>query len=156
MTCKIRRGGVRAFSSRALSNYKEGGGLPLNERQRRFADEYPIDLNATQAAIRAGYSEKTAYSVGHRLLKNVEIQKCIQARLQDRAERTEITQDKVLKELAKIGFADAADYADSQLKYSNKIKALLLVGKHLGMFERREDMDIEDIESTRKEVFGDD
>lgn len=66
----------------------------LTERQKRFGDEYFIDLNLTQAAIRAGYSEKTAYSAGQRLLKNVEVQKYIQERLKSRQERTEITQDR--------------------------------------------------------------
>ena len=85
--------------------------MGMNERQKRFCDEYLIDLNATQAAIRAGYSEKTAYSMGQRLLKNVEIQNQLQKRKQDRVERTEITQDMVLYELANIAFSNAADYA---------------------------------------------
>lgn len=84
----------------------------LNDRQQKFCDEYLIDLNATQAAIRAGYSEKTAYSMGQRLLKNVEIQNYISERKQDRVERTEITQDMVLKELALIAFSKATDYAN--------------------------------------------
>lgn len=83
----------------------------LNERQERFCNEYLIDLNATQAAIRAGYKETTAYSMGQRLLKNVEVQAYIQQRKQDRVERTEITQDMVLRELALIAFSNAADYA---------------------------------------------
>ena len=82
----------------------------LNERQKQFCDEYLIDLNATQAAIRAGYKEKTAYSMGQRLLKNVEIQREIQKKKDKRSERTEITQDMVLRELAAIAFADATDY----------------------------------------------
>lgn len=81
----------------------------LTEKQKRFCDEYLIDLNATQAAIRAGYNEKTAYSMGQRLLKNVEVQKKIQSLKNDRSERTEITQDMVLRELAAIAFANATD-----------------------------------------------
>ena len=50
----------------------------LRERQKRFVEEYLVDLNATQAAIRAGYSEQTAYSIGQRLLKKVEVQEAIQ------------------------------------------------------------------------------
>ena len=83
----------------------------LTAKQQRFCDEYLIDLNATQAAIRAGYSEKTAYSAGQRMLKNVEVQAYINVRKMDRIERTEITQDKVLQELALIAFSNAADYA---------------------------------------------
>ncbi|MBO6510137.1 MAG: terminase small subunit [Roseibium sp.] len=82
----------------------------LNDKQQRFAQEYLIDLNATQAAIRAGYSEKTAYSQGQRLLKNVEIQELIQIGQEERAERTEITADRVLEELGKIGFANMKSY----------------------------------------------
>lgn len=84
----------------------------LTAKQQRFCDEYLIDLNATQAAIRSGYSEKTAYSAGQRLLKNVEVQNYIAERKADRVERTEITQDMVLRELAIIAFSNAADYAN--------------------------------------------
>lgn len=80
--------------------------MALNDKQRRFVDEYLIDLNATQAAIRAGYSEKTAGSQGFDLLKKPEISDAIHAAMKERAARTEITQDRVLQELAKIGFAD--------------------------------------------------
>lgn len=83
----------------------------MTAKQQRFCDEYLIDLNATQAAIRAGYSEKTANEQGARLLAKVSIQTYIQERKQDRVERTEITQDMVLKELALIAFSNAADYA---------------------------------------------
>ena len=83
----------------------------LTAKQQRFCDEYLIDLNATQAAIRAGYKEKTAYSMGQRLLKNVEVQNQLQKRKLDRVERTEITQDMVLFELANIAFSNEADYA---------------------------------------------
>ena len=78
----------------------------LTPKQSRFVDEYLIDLNATQAAIRAGYSAKTAESAASRLLRNVKVQEAISSRMKDREKRTEITQDMVLHELAKIGFAD--------------------------------------------------
>lgn len=78
----------------------------LTQKQQRFVEEYLVDLNATQAAIRAGYSAKTAASQGERLLRNVEIQAAIQAAMKARQERTEITQDRVLAELAKIAFGD--------------------------------------------------
>lgn len=80
--------------------------MALTPKQARFVDEYLIDLNATQAAIRAGFSEKTAYSQGQRLLKNVEVQAAIAARQAERANRTEITQDRVLAELWKMATAD--------------------------------------------------
>ena len=78
----------------------------MTPKQARFVDEYLIDLNATQAAIRAGYSAKTAESMASRLLRNVKVQESISKRMKDREKRTEITQDMVLRELAKIGFAD--------------------------------------------------
>lgn len=78
----------------------------LNEKQRRFVAEYLIDLNSTQAAIRAGYSAKTAKQQGSRLLTNADVQAAVVKAQTKRAERTEITQDRVLAELAKIGFAD--------------------------------------------------
>ncbi len=78
----------------------------LTDKQRRFVDEYLVDLNATQAAIRAEYSEKTAYSQGQRLLKNVEIQAAIQQRQKELSKKTSITQERVLLEYAKIAFFD--------------------------------------------------
>lgn len=80
--------------------------MALNDKQRRFVDEYLVDLNATQAAIRAGYSAKTAAQIGERLLRKVEIQGLLADRQKARSERTEITQDMVLNELAKIAFSD--------------------------------------------------
>lgn len=78
----------------------------LTAKQARFVEEYLIDLNATQAAIRAGYSAKTAGSVGHENLNKPEIAEAIAAAQMERSARTEITQDMVLRELAKIGFSD--------------------------------------------------
>lgn len=83
----------------------------MNERQRRFADEYLIDLNAEQAAIRAGYSERYARGNAHKLVANSGISEYIKKRMDDRIARTEITQDRVLRELAIIAFSNAADYA---------------------------------------------
>lgn len=78
----------------------------LTAKQRAFVRDYLIDLNATQAALRAGYSEKTAYASGAENLKKPQIATAIEAAMKNRADRTEITADRVLRELAKIGFAD--------------------------------------------------
>lgn len=78
----------------------------LNEKQKIFCDEYIIDFNATQAAIRAGYSEKTAYSMGQRLLKKVEIQLNLVQLKSERSIRTQITQDRVLLEISRLAFND--------------------------------------------------
>jgi phage terminase small subunit len=67
----------------------------LTAKQQRFVEEYLIDLNATQAAIRAGYSEKTAYSIGNENLSKPEIAKAIETAQQERSQRTEITADRV-------------------------------------------------------------
>ncbi|CDP52345.1 Phage terminase small subunit [Devosia sp. DBB001] len=78
----------------------------LTAKQARFVEEYLVDLNATQAAIRAGYSKSTAAQSGYENLRKPEIAAAISDAQQIRSKRTEITQDKVLRELAKIGFAD--------------------------------------------------
>ncbi len=74
----------------------------LTAKQQRFCDEYLIDLNATQAAIRAGYSAKTAYSIGQRLLKNVEVKKYIDQRIAEKDAELVATQDEVLKYLTSV------------------------------------------------------
>lgn len=80
--------------------------MALTNKQRRFVEEYLVDLNATQAAIRAGYSSKTAASIGEENLRKPDIAKAVQEAQVERSKRTEITQDMVLRELAKIGFSD--------------------------------------------------
>ena len=105
----------------------------MTRRQKLFVKEYLKDLNATQAAIRAGYSERTAGSLGQRLLKNVEIQKAIQKAMKKRERNTEITAERVLKEIATIAFAPI----DDKLSYRDKIKALELLGKHQALFVDR-------------------
>jgi len=88
--------------------------MALTAKQKVFVAEYLVDLNATQAAVRAGYSEKTAYSVGHENLKKPEVQSAIQAAMKSRSERTEIDADWVLKRLARDATADLADlYSES-------------------------------------------
>lgn len=84
----------------------------LPPRQRKFVQEYLIDLNATQAAIRAGYSPKAANNVGPRLLVNARVQAAIQQAMSRREKRTEITADRVLNELAKIAFSDLKDFVE--------------------------------------------
>lgn len=78
----------------------------MTPKQQRFVDEYLIDLNATQAAIRAGYSAKTAHAIGDENLRKPEIVAALQRAMDERAARTKITADLVLAELAKIGFSD--------------------------------------------------
>lgn len=78
----------------------------LTEKQKRFADEYLIDLNATQAAIRAGYSPKSAEQQGSRLLSNAKVRAYIDERMAELSRRTGVTQERIIRELARIAFLD--------------------------------------------------
>ncbi len=86
----------------------------MTEKQKIFADEYLIDLNATRA-YRAAYpsikKDETAAQAGSRMLRNVKVAKYISERMQERRQRTEVTQDMVVRELAAIAFSKATDYA---------------------------------------------
>jgi len=78
----------------------------LTPKQQRFVDEYLIDLNATQAAIRAGYSAKTAGTFGYQLLQKKPIETAVSAQRAKVAKKREITQQRIIDEMAKIGFSD--------------------------------------------------
>jgi phage terminase small subunit len=165
--------------------------MKLNPKQARFVQEYLVDLNATQAAIRAGYSAKTAPAQAARLLTKVNVQLAVTEGQQALAAKTGITQERVLEELAIIAFSDIKNYLDvdqdtgairaksfddatmpenasravqsmtetrvikevkgtkdaadtemilsanATFKMHDKLKALELLGKHLGMFKER-------------------
>lgn len=83
---------------------------PLTPKQEAFVREYLIDLNATQAAIRAGYSAKTADRIGPELLGKTCVAEAIATAKAKRAERVEVTADMVLRELAILGFSDVRDF----------------------------------------------
>ncbi len=92
----------------------------LTPKQQRFVDEYLIDLNATQAAIRAGYSPKTANREGNRLLSKVDIQQAIEQAKAERSERTKITQDDVLKmwhDLATVDYNEISQLLNVNCRY---------------------------------------
>lgn len=148
----------------------------LTEKQQRFVEEYLVDLNATQAAIRAGYSVKTADVQGSRMLGNVKVQSAIGEAMALRSRRTGINQDRVVLELAKIAFVkitdivnsngkikedakpedlacietvkykasytDKGDSVEREVKISSKLKALELLGKHLGMWNDKVDVNV--------------
>ncbi len=111
--------------------------MALTPKQKRFVAEYLVDLNATAAARRAGYSTKTADRIGPELLGKTCVSQAIQEAMRRRERRTEVTQDYVIGRLREIADKDAADTQDSELKYANKIRALELLGKHLGLFDKR-------------------
>lgn len=179
--------------------------MALTPKQQRFCDEYLIDLNATQAAIRAGYSEKTAYRTGADNLRKPQIEEYIAKRQKELSMSTEITQERVIKELALIAFSNNADYAHViekkmkaevdgalvdvldedgkpvmyrtvepvlteelteeqkralavikkgrdglEVKSCDKVKALELLGKHLGIFTDKIEANVND--TTRSEL----
>ena len=109
--------------------------MALTPKQKRFVAEYLIDLNATAAAKRAGDSEKNAGKIGPELLGKTRISAAIQEAIQRRSQRTEVTQDYVIGKLKAIADKKASDAPDSELKYSSQIKAIELLGKHLGAWE---------------------
>ena len=84
----------------------------MTKKQKLFVEEYLIDFNATQAAIRAGYSVNTANEQGNRLLTNVSIKKAVEQKIAERSRRTGITQDRVVQELARIAFVKITDVVD--------------------------------------------
>lgn len=109
--------------------------MALTPKQERFVQEYLVDLNATAAAKRAGYSSKRASELGYQLLQKTTVQTAIQNAQLERQKRTKVTQDYVIGKLMEIADKDASDAQDSDLKYANKLKALELLGKHLGAWE---------------------
>lgn len=147
----------------------------LTAKQKRFIEEYLFDLNATQAAIRAGYSPDTAGQIGNENLKKLEIKSSIDKAIAERSRRTGINTDRVLRELGKIAFINPADVinletatvkeeatredtaciqsikiktiptedgdiTEREIKTYDKLKALELCGKHLGMWTERIDL----------------
>ena len=116
----------------------------LTARQMRFVDEYLKDLNATQAAIRAGYKATTAVAANAaRLLKNDKVQEAIEARKHARVERVELEQDWVVNELRKVAQKCLPVEDDDGKPIANivnvGVKALELLGRHQGIFiDKRE------------------
>lgn len=100
----------------------------LTAKQQRFCEEYLIDLNATQAAIRAGYSEKTAHDIGSENLRKPNIANYIAEKQAEARDRNAITVDFVLN-----GIKDIAEQGEHE---NNRLKAFDLLGKHLGVYEK--------------------
>lgn len=165
----------------------------LTAKQQRFCDEYLIDLNATQAAIRAGYkaSKKNTFEViGYQLLQKTSVAEQISIAMAERSRRTGINQDRVIQELARIAFVnpqkviDATDGSvrddateddlaciqsvkvktmngdkgfseEREVKLNDKLKALELLGKHLGMFKDKVELET-DMDLNITIDYGDD
>jgi phage terminase small subunit len=99
----------------------------MNERQSLFVSEYLKTGNASESAIRAGYSKKTAYSIGQRLLKNVEIQKEIDRHRDKISQKAELTVSDIVKEIRALALDAESD--------SNRLKAYDMLMKHLGGYK---------------------
>lgn len=147
----------------------------MTKKQKRFVEEYLIDLNATQAAIRAGYkagNAQRASEIGSELLQKTPVSEAIQKAMAERSKRTGVNADRVVQELAKIAFVNAIDVIDPdtatvkedasgndtaaiqsvkvktfgedglerEIKMADKLKALELLGRHLGMFKDKVDV----------------
>lgn len=157
----------------------------MTKKQKRFIEEYLIDLNATQAAIRAGYSPDTAKSIGSENLTKPDIKAQIAKAMAERSRRTGVNADRVVMELAKIAFVNANDVIDPktatikegalpedtaaiqsvkvktfgedglerEIKMADKLKALELLGKHLGMF--RDKLEVSGTLETEKTKLDD-
>lgn len=142
----------------------------MTKKQKRFVEEYLVDLNATQAAIRAGYkagSAQRASEIGSELLQKTPVSEAIQQAMAERSRRTGVNADRVVQELAKIAFVNAIEVIDPktatvkenassddtaaiqsvkvktfgedglerEIKMADKLKALELLGRHMGMFK---------------------
>lgn len=108
-----RKAARKKSAARAPTKRKSSAARPgrkLTTRQSRFVDEYAIDANATQAAIRAGYTEKTAYAVGSHLLKNVKVAAAVAANEQARSERLRYTADEALRDLIPLCKTNIKNY----------------------------------------------
>ncbi len=103
--------------------------MSLTPRQARFVEEYLVDLNATQAAIRAGYSARNADKIGPELLGKTRVAEAVKAAQQARTERTGITQDEVIQGLKK-----EATLEGEGSSHSARVSAWAHLGKHLGIF----------------------
>lgn len=132
--------------------------VALNDKQQRFCDEYLIDLNATQAAIRAGYSKKTAYSQGQRLLKHAEAKIYIEARMAEKEKELIADQDEVLKYLTNVlrgksqseivvvenigDFTSEARLIQKAPDEKERLKAAELLGKRYNLFSDKMKVDV--------------
>ena len=103
--------------------------MSLTPKQARFVEQYLIDLNAKDAATRAGYSAKTAKQKGHALLQLPAVQEAVTKAMAVRSARTEITQDEVIK-----GLKEEATFTGDGTSHGARVSAWAHLGKHLGIF----------------------
>lgn len=116
----------------------------MTDKQKKFCEEYLLDMNATQAAIRAGYSEKTAYSIGNENLKKPEIKNYIEERQKDLQEASGITKEAVIEQLKKYGLA-VIDEKD--IRPRDAIKALEIIAKLMGYDDDAREPDLDKLDA---------
>lgn len=144
----------------------------MTTKQKRFCQEYLIDLNATQAAIRAGYSEKSAYSVGQRMLKNVEVKKYIVEQMERLKNEKISSAQEVLEYLTSVMRGEQKEqvplmYYDKQIlekksaSIKDRLKAAELLGKRYALFTEKLEVEgttavqiVDNIPSQEGEVDG--
>lgn len=174
-----------------MSKTRKKNDKKLTERQMLFCREYMVDLNGTKAAIRAGYSAQSARSMASDLLTLPNVQAFLSELRTEQQQRLDITADRVLNELAKIGFSDVRGYLTetgriaqitqlpqditpaisevrtetrlvgeepvefTRFKLHDKVGALTLIGKHLGMFKESIDANVTtNVIVTRRIIHG--
>lgn len=129
----------------------------MTKKQKKFADEYLVDTNATQAAIRAGYSKNTAYSQGQRLLKDVEVQNYIKTKAEELHDDTIADAEEVMKYLTSVLRGETKDevlrfvgdgYQEKthlQVNVKDRTKAAELLGKRYGIFTDKVNLEVEPV-----------
>lgn len=114
--------------------------MALTPKQQRFVEEYLVDLNATQAAIRAGYSENRASELGYQLLQKTPVQNAIYELKQQRSQSTGITAEKVLLDIMALKEkCEREIVTEAGVRMENpsvSAKCLEMLGKHVGLFEK--------------------
>lgn len=139
-------------------------GIKLTAKQKKFCHEYLKDLNATQAAIRAGYSEDTAFSIGWENLRKPLIKKYIDNQLEDVLEESKsVLKSRIIKELKDVSFTGVGidiiekDGIIIDVRITDKLKAIDLLGKYLAMWteNRNIKLDIDDSVLDRLEKLYD-
>lgn len=140
----------------------------MNERQKRFCDEYLVCLNATQAAIKAGYSEKYAGQNADKLLKNTKIKDYIDARLNEKERSLIASQDDILQALTRILHGDekgtalvgvgmgAQEVSQVPPTNSEKIRAAEILGKYHKLFTDRQEIEMRGSVQFIDDIGGDD
>ena len=107
----------------------------MTQKQWLFVQEYLVDLCGAAAARRAGYSAAGARNAAWRLLRDPEVRTLVKEEMEKRAARARLKQEDVVQELRAVAFAEASDESGAAVKYASKLRALELLGRHMGLFE---------------------